>query len=103
AKQHLDYHVRAGNFERALRGVYRIPELPLSEHDDLIRLSLWSRGRDDQPQAVVSHETALGVLGLGEFLPKQAHVPVPPAFRNRRAAQPGPAECRNGAASSATV
>ena len=62
-KRHLDYHVKAGNFECVERGLFRLPTVALSEYDDLIRLSLWSRGRDDRPQAVVSHETALGVHG----------------------------------------
>lgn len=81
SRQHVDYHVKAGNFERVQHGLYRLPEIPVSEHDDLIRLSLWSRGRDDEPQAVISHETALGVLELGELLPKKVHLTVPPTFR----------------------
>jgi len=78
---HLEYHVKTGNFQRTGHGLYRLPTLPQSEHDDLIRLALWSRGRDDQPQAVASHETALGVLGLGELLPRKVHLTVPPKFR----------------------
>ena len=80
-KRHLDYHVKAGNFERVERGLFRLPEIPPSEHDDLIRLSLWSRGRDDRPQAVVSHETALAVHGLGDLLPTRTHLIVPRSFR----------------------
>ena len=82
-KRHLDYHVKAGNFERVERGLFRLPTVALSEYDDLIRLSLWSRGRDDRPQAVVSHETALGVHGLGELLPKHRHLTVPRPFRKK--------------------
>ena len=82
-KRHLDYHVKAGNFERVERGLFRLPTVALSEYDDLIRLSLWSRGRDDRPQAVVSHETALGVHGLGELLPKHTHLTVPRSFRKK--------------------
>lgn len=63
-KRHLDYHVKPGNFERVQRGLFRLPGIPPSEHDDLIRLSLGSRGRDDRPQVVVSQETALAVHGL---------------------------------------
>ena len=70
---HLVYHLKAGNFERAGHGLYRIPTLPLSAHDDLVRLSLWSRGRDDQPQAVVSHQTALGLYDLGDE--RSRHLP----------------------------
>ena len=80
---HLTYHLSAGNFERAGRGLYRIPTLPLSEHDDLIRLWLWSRGRDDQPRAVVSHQTALALHDLAEFIPTTIHMTVPPGFRKR--------------------
>jgi predicted transcriptional regulator of viral defense system len=78
---HLDYHVRAGNFERAGHGFYRLPEIPLSEHDDLVRLSFWSRDRDDQPQAVASHQTALAVHGLSDLLPAKIHLTVPLTFR----------------------
>lgn len=83
SKQHVDYHAKAGNFERVERGIFRLPEVPTSEHDDLIRLMLWSRGRDDQPQAVASHETAMGVLGIGELLPKKVHLTVLPTFRKK--------------------
>lgn len=83
AYPHLVYHLKAGNFERAGHGLYRIPTLPLAEHDDLVRLSLWSRGRDDQPQAVASHQTALGLYDLGELIPGDIHLTVPPSFRKR--------------------
>jgi predicted transcriptional regulator of viral defense system len=80
---HLSYHLSAVNFERAGRGIYRIPTLPLSEHDDLIRLWLWSRGRDDQPRAIVSHQTALVLHDLAEFIPTTIHLTVPPGFRKK--------------------
>lgn len=83
AYPHLAYHLKAGNFERAGHGLYRIPTLPLSEHDDLVRLSLWSRDRNDLPQAVASHQTALGLHELGELIPSEIHLTVPPAFRKR--------------------
>ena len=78
---HLAYHLRAGNFERASHGLYRLPTIPLAEHDDLIRLSLWSRGRDDVPQAVVSHASALFLHQLSDVLPNKVHLTVPPTFR----------------------
>jgi len=80
---HLSYHIRAGNFERAGHGLYRIPTLPLSDHDDLVRLWLWSRGRDDRPQAVISHQTALALHDLAELIPTTIHLTVPPGFRKR--------------------
>ncbi len=78
---HLDYHVSAGNFERVEHGLYRLTSLPPGEHDDLVRLSLWSRDRQDEPQAVVSHESALVLHDLSELLPAEIHLTVPPTFR----------------------
>lgn len=80
---HLSYHLGAGNIERVGHGLYRLPSLPPSEHDDLVRLWLWSRGRDDRPQAVVSHQTALVLHDLAEFIPRAIHLTVPPGFRKR--------------------
>jgi predicted transcriptional regulator of viral defense system len=78
---HLDYHVSVGNFERVEHGLYRVSHLPPGEHDDLVRLSLWSRNRQDEPQAVVSHESALVLHDLSDLLPDKVHLTVPPAFR----------------------
>jgi predicted transcriptional regulator of viral defense system len=78
---HLDYHVSAGNFERVDHGLYRLRSLPPGENDDLIRLALWSRNRQDEPQAVVSHESALALHDLTELLPGESHLTVPPTFR----------------------
>jgi predicted transcriptional regulator of viral defense system len=80
---HLDYHVTAGNFVRVDHGLYRLANLPTAEHDDLIRLSLWSRNRADVPQAVASHETALALYDVGEVLPSKIHLTVPPGFRKK--------------------
>ncbi len=78
---HLDYHVSTGSFERVEHGLYRLKSLPPGEHDDLVRLTLWSRDRNDQPQAVVSHESALVLHDLSELLPGEIHLTVPPKFR----------------------
>jgi predicted transcriptional regulator of viral defense system len=80
---HLDYHVSCGNFVRVGHGLYRLPNLPSAEHDDLIRLALWSRDRADQPQAVVSHESALILHDLSDVLPARTHLTVPAAFRKK--------------------
>ncbi len=78
---HLDYHVATGNFERVEHGLYRLTSVPPGEHDDLVRLTLWSRNRQDEPQAVVSHESALVLHDLSELLPAAIHLTVPPTFR----------------------
>ena len=78
---HMAYHLQAGNFERAAHGLYRLPTIPPAEHDDLIRLSLWSRGRDDAPQAIVSHASALFLHELSDVLPDKVYMTVPKSFR----------------------
>ncbi|MGA7500734.1 MAG: type IV toxin-antitoxin system AbiEi family antitoxin domain-containing protein [Isosphaeraceae bacterium] len=80
---HLEYHVSTGSFERVEHGLYRLTSIVPGESDDLIRLSLWSRNRDDEPQAVMSHESALVLHDLTELLPQETHVTVPPRFRKQ--------------------
>ena len=79
--KHLNYHETAGNFERVDHGLYRLPTVPRSEHDELIRLVLWSRNQKDEPQAVVSHQSALVLHDLTDLLPGEVHLTVPRTFR----------------------
>jgi len=72
------YHAKRGNWLRVDRGIYRLPEWPTGPRDDLVRWSLWSRGR-----AVVSHETALSVHELGDVDPARVHLTTPPNFRQK--------------------
>lgn len=78
---HLEYHLSTGAFERVEHGLYRLADVPPAENEDLIRLSLWSRNRADEPQAVVSHESALVLHDLTELLPNEIHLTVPQGFR----------------------
>lgn len=80
---HLVYHSQSGNFERVGQGLYRLPEIPPAEQDDLIRVTMWSRNREDVHQAVASHATALSLHGLSDLLPSRLHFTVPPTFRKR--------------------
>jgi len=75
------YHVRAGNWERVRRGIYRMTHLPLPEDGEMMAWLLWSRGRDEKPAAVLSHETALSLFELGDFNPAKIHMTVPLSFR----------------------
>ena len=76
--QAQQYHVDRGNWERVDRGLFRIPEWPVGEHEDLIRWAQWARGR-----AVVSHETALSVHDLGDVNPARVHLTAAPPFRKK--------------------
>lgn len=80
---HITYHIGTGQLERVGHGLYRLPAVPPDEHDDLIRLALWSRDRSGRPRAVVSHDTALLLHGLSDVLPAAIHATVPPKFRKR--------------------
>jgi len=75
------YHVRAGNWERVWRGIYRMTHLPTPEDGEMMVWLLWSRGRDEKPQAALSHQTALSLFELGDFNPAKIHMVVSPKFR----------------------
>lgn len=76
--QAQNYHVDRGNWQRLDRGLFRLPEWPVSEHEDLIRWSQWSHGK-----GLVSHETALSVHDIGDVNPARVHLTVPSGFRKR--------------------
>lgn len=72
------HHVSAGNWHRVERGLFRLAQWVPEPHDGLIRWSLWAKG-----DAVVSHETALAVHGIGELESPRVHLTVPPGFTKR--------------------
>lgn len=75
------YHVQAGNWIREYRGIYRLADFPSVERPDLMLWYLWSRGRNDIPQGVYSHETALSLHELSDANPSRLHMTVPMSFR----------------------
>ncbi len=75
------YHVQAGNWIREYRGIYRLADFPSMERPDLVLWYLWSRGRDDVPKGVYSHETALSLHELSDVNPSKLHMTVPMSFR----------------------
>ena len=75
------YHVKAGNWTREYRGIYRLVDFPSVERPDLVLWYLWSRGRDDVPRGVYSHETALSLYELSDANPSKLHMTVPMSFR----------------------
>lgn len=72
------HHVAAGNWWRVDRGLFRLVDWVPGPQDEFARWTLWSRGR-----AIVSHESALGVHGIGEFESPRVHLTVPPGFTMR--------------------
>jgi predicted transcriptional regulator of viral defense system len=79
------YHVRSHNWVREARGVYRLSQFPLPARPDLMVWQLWSRNRQDEPQGVFSHATALSLHDLSDVMPAALHMTVPPGFRRMAA------------------
>jgi predicted transcriptional regulator of viral defense system len=79
------YQVRAGNWVREARGVYRLAQFPTPSRPDLMVWQLWSRNRQDEPQGVFSHATALTLHDLSDVMPAKLDMTVPPGFRRMAA------------------
>jgi predicted transcriptional regulator of viral defense system len=75
----LAYCTRSGRFRRLQRGLYRLRDFPPSAHEELMAAWL-ATGRES---AVISHESALDLLGLSDVIPDAIHLTVP---RTRRTA-----------------
>ncbi len=79
----LTHHTKTGRFQRVARGLYRLRDYPSAPGEEIV--AAWLR---QAPRAVVSHESALELLGLSDILADQVHLTVPRA-RRRLVAQPG--------------
>jgi predicted transcriptional regulator of viral defense system len=73
-----------GGLQRVAYGLYRFEAWPASDRDHLMEAVLWTR----DPTAVLSHDTALDVLGLCDVNPDRTHVTVPVQRALRRTNQP---------------
>ena len=76
-----NYHVQVGNWVRECRGIFRLSTQPLPVRPDMILWWLWSRNRQDEPQGVYSHQTALSLHELTDVMPSRLHMTVPKTFR----------------------
>jgi len=75
--QLLSYHADQGRFERVRRGLYRLRDYPSSPREEV--MAAWLAA--GKASAVVSHESALEMLGLSDVVPSTIHLLVP---RGRR-------------------
>ncbi len=80
-----NYHVQVGNWVRERRGIFRLSTQPLPVRPDLILWWLWSRNRQEQPQGIYSHQTALSLHELTDVMPSRLHMTVPKSFRRSAA------------------
>jgi predicted transcriptional regulator of viral defense system len=63
--------------------LFRLGRYPEGKDEDLVRLYLWSRDREGEPQAIFSHETALRLHCLSDLMQEKVHLSVPKGFRKR--------------------
>lgn len=79
-------HVANNNWvKERFRGLYSLPAIIQDENSSLWALFLWTRGRDDIPQGVISHESALLFYELSEVNPQKVYFTVPASFRKSTA------------------
>jgi len=74
----LAHHAKSGTFIRVRRGLYRFREYPPSPREHV--LAAWLAV--GKANAVVSHESALELLGLSDVVPDAVHLTVPRSRRN---------------------
>lgn len=83
ARSYFYRKLRSGEWVKALRGIYRLAQYPVSERPELALWILWSRDKKDRPQGIWSHETALDIHELSDIMPSKMHMTVPPRFRRQ--------------------
>lgn len=63
ARSSHSYHVKAGNWIREQRGIYRLRQFPATETGHLVPCSLWTRDRCGEPQGGVFPHHGAGFAG----------------------------------------
>jgi predicted transcriptional regulator of viral defense system len=81
AEKTHSYHVNAGNWIREHRGIYRLADFPTAECPDLMLWYLWSKNRQEIPEGIYSHDTALSLHELSDLMPSKLHLTVSKEFR----------------------
>ncbi len=76
----LSYLAKNGRIDRPIRGVYRVPQVPVTQYDAIHLALLWA----DAENAVLSHDTALHAWGVSDINPTKIHLTVPPGHRTSR-------------------
>jgi len=75
------YHIKRGHWIREYRSIYRLANFPYTHEGEMVLWSLWSRNRNDVPEGVYSHETALSIYDVSDAMPAKLHMTVPHEFR----------------------
>lgn len=75
------YHVKAGNWIREFRGIYRLSHFPIPDDAQYALWSVWSLNRKGFPQGIYSHETALSLFDLSDLQDVKLHMTLPRGYR----------------------
>src|SRR5258705_8415243 len=75
------YHVKAGNWIRVHRGIYRLSDFPPPDPPDLMLWFLLSQNRKENSEGTYSHETALCLHELSDIMPSKVNMTVPKHLR----------------------
>ena len=76
AQSHHVYHVKAGNWLRVDRGVFRLPGFDDTLESEFIQWSLCVAGKSKRRVIAISHESALYYFGLSPVKPDQVHLSI---------------------------
>lgn len=74
------YHLRAGNWSRLSRGLYRLNFVSKNAREKFFFFQLWARSKRGDLVGAFSHQTALYLMGLVSP-PLSYHITVPSDFR----------------------
>jgi prepilin-type N-terminal cleavage/methylation domain-containing protein len=84
-KGSFSHHIKSGNWIKIDHSIYRLPDFSDSLKSNCTRWCLWSRNQSGQPQGIISHSTALQLLGIDYPASNSnaIHMTVPKGFRKR--------------------
>ncbi len=83
-RSHFHRFLKSGEWEKEMRGIYRLSQYPVQGRYELVLWSLWSRNKKGIPQGVWSYETALDIHELTDVMPPKMHLTVPGKFRRNQ-------------------
>jgi predicted transcriptional regulator of viral defense system len=75
SRRALSHRASIGELDHQAYGLWRLSAWPAGPRDELYALSAIA------PQATFSHDTALSLLGLGDFIPTEIHLTIPESSR----------------------
>jgi predicted transcriptional regulator of viral defense system len=88
SKQSQYHHVKAGDWEKLNRAIFRLKYYPRPRRLGLLTYLLWTLDSSGKTHGVFSHDTALSLYPYSVWNPVATHITVPHGFV-KRAKPPG--------------